>query len=289
MVERSVMELSEAICGFLAYQQARKGRTDSTISTYRSSLQLFAKWAGNIMLSDLSPALVDKYANHLVQYNFAQKTFRNKLTPIRSMVKHYYGKGEIDMRPESIDLPPTLDTEANFLTHEEQIDLVRACKTPREKALILLLVRSGVRVTELINIKTDDPYDRSIIIRFGKGKKHRIVFIAHDADDAIRAYHASLPSKPQYLICGETGKQLSRQYVARVIATVSRRAKITKNVSPHTLRHTCATNMLRDGVGIENVQKILGHANIQTTLIYLHFTNDYLKSKYDQSATLALA
>ena len=94
---------------------------------------------------------------------------------------------------------------------------------------------------------------------------------------------------PQYLISSESGRQLSRQYVARIVSEVAKRARLTKHVSPHTLRHTCATNMLRDGVGVENVQKILGHANISTTLIYLHFTNDYLKSKYDQSATKALA
>ena len=283
------MYLSEAISVFLTYQQTRKGRTCATINTYRSSLQVFAEWAGVIALRDITPALVDRYAEYLTQFNFAQKTFRNKLTPIRSMVKHFYSKGEIDMRPESIDLPPVIDTEANFLTHEEQVLLVKACATLREKALILTLIRSGVRVSELINLRSDDLYDRSLIVRFGKGSKHRVSFIAIDAEAAIKAYHESMSFDPQYLISSESGRQLSRQYVARIVSQVAKRARLTKHVSPHTLRHTCATNMLRDGVGVENVQKILGHANISTTLIYLHFTNDYLKSKYDQSATKALA
>lgn len=277
------MKLSEAIDNFLLYQQVRKNRPKSTIDTYRSCLRLFRGFCGDIILGDLTPTLVDDYARHIEQYNFASKTFYNKLTPIRSMVKHYYSKGIISMHPESIDLPTIEDTEANFLTPEEQVRMAKACKDVRELAIFLILTRSAIRVSELVNLKTDDIYDRSVIIRRGKGKKSRITFLTADAICSIERYHSTLAFEPEYVICGISGKQLSRQYIWQVIKRIAIRAGITKNISPHTMRHTGITNLLMNGMSIQDAQKIAGHVNIQTTLIYAHFTNDYLKGKYDEA------
>ncbi len=283
------MFLSEAIEAFLIYLQHRRNRTDATIDTYRSALGLFMDHSGDILLDQLTPAIVDGYADYLIQFNYASKTYRNRLTPIRSMVKHFYAKNLINMRPESIDLPQIEETEANFLSHDEQIKMVQACIDLREKAIVLTLIRTGVRVSELINLLTDDLFDRSVIVRKGKGKKPRITFISRDAEEAIDKYHASLKFDSEYLICGKTGKMLSRQYVNRLIVQIADRAGLKKKVTPHTMRHTCATNLLQSGARVEDVQKILGHANIRNTLIYMHFTNDYLKSKYDESTTIQLA
>lgn len=283
------MFLSEAIEAFLVYLQHRKNRTDATIDTYRSALGLFMQHSGDILLEQLTPSLVDSYADYLIQFNYASKTYRNRLTPIRSMVKHFYSKNLIDMRPESIDLPQLEETEANFLTHEEQLKMVHYCRDLREKAIVLVLIRTGVRVSELINLLTEDLFDRSLIVRKGKGKKSRITFISEDAEKALSRYHSSLNFESKYLICGKTGKMLSRQYVNRLIVQIAERANIKKKVTPHTMRHTCATNLLHSGARVEDVQKILGHANIRNTLIYMHFTNDYLKCKYDESTTIQLA
>lgn len=283
------MLISEAIESFLAYQRSRKNRSVTTIVTYKSALNCFIDHIGDIELKDLKVATIDEYASYLVQFNFATATFKNRLTPIRSMVKYLYSKEFTDIRPESIDIPTVKDTEANFLTHEEQQMMVVACKNPREKVIILFLIRSGVRVSELIDIRTDDLYDRSIVVRNGKGGKSRITFVSSDAERAIVAYARSEAISSEWLIHGATGKQLSRQYIHRLVKQISIRAGIKKDVSPHTLRHTFATNLLMSGARIEDVQKMMGHANIRTTLIYMHFTNDYLKSKYDECNTIMLS
>lgn len=282
------MSIEEAIDQYLMYQYHRKGRTESTIGTYRSVLNSFVAYTGSIPLGDLRVSTVDSYADYLLQFNFAQKTYRNKLTPVRSLVRYLYGKNLCDIRPESIDLPSTEETEANFLTREEQVAMVNACKNKRERALILTLIRSGVRVSELVNLRTADLYERSLIVRRGKGKKHRITFVAEDAELAIEEYHRSLDFEPAWIVCGQSGLQLTRQYVHRLVVAIAERADIKKEVSPHTLRHTFATNLLMDGARIEDVQKMMGHVNIRNTLIYMHFTNEYLKSKYDKSITKML-
>lgn len=272
------LTVSTAIDKFLEYQKVRKGRPETTIQTYRSSLLMFQRYVGDIPLSALTIEHIDSYAESL---DISPKTIKNRLTPIRSMIKFLYAKSIVSIRPESIDLPQVKEIEANFLSFEEQEMLLSSCNSPREKALTLLILRCGARVSEIINIRTDDMCERSIVIRRGKGGKPRPTFITPDAEQAIRNYHATLGFKPEYLVCGAGGNQLSRQYVHRVISTVAERSGIAKNVSPKTLRHTFATNLLRKGARVEDVQPMMGHVNIRTTMIYMHFTNDYLQQRYD--------
>lgn len=280
------MTLAKAAEEYLLYQKVRKNRSDTTIDTYRSALRLFSEFTGDVRIDDLSIDLIDRYAAHLQQFNYAPKTYYNKLVPIRCLVKHLYAKDRINIRPESIDLPSVEDTEANFLTPEELGLMIAACQDERERAVVLVLARSGVRVSELINIKTEDVYDQSVLVRRGKGKKNRITFLSDDALEAVRDYHATLGFDPTYLICGRDNTQLSRQYIWKVIKRIAKRAGIKKEIKPHTMRHTCGTWLLMNGMSIQDVQQILGHANIQTTLIYAHFTNDYLKEQYNKTFKL---
>jgi site-specific recombinase XerD len=272
--------LEIAISQFLDYQRVRKSRTIATINTYRSALHSFSKFVGNIDVSELSVRLVDRYADSL-PLTYSEKTLRNKLTPIRSFFSYLYAKDITNIRPEKIDLPTVTEIEANFLDNEEQERLIAACKDVREEALILCFLRSGLRVSELIDAHLDDLHNRSLVVRNGKGRKPRITFIAQDADEAIKAYHATL--HPQtYLFPSATGHKISRQYIHRTVRECAQRAGLTKKVSCHTLRHTFATNLLMRGARVEDVQPMMGHTNIRTTMIYMHFTNDYLHSRYDE-------
>jgi integrase/recombinase XerD len=272
--------LDAAIFQFLEYQRVRKSRTVATINTYRSALNVFHRFVGNIDVSELSVRLVDRYADSLSSA-YTEKTLRNKLTPIRSFFSYLYAKDITSIRPEKIDLPSVSEIEANFLDNEEQERLIAACNNVREKALILCFLRSGLRVSELINAHKDDLHNRSLIVRNGKGRKPRITFIDLDADQAIDAYHVSM--HPQtYLFPSAGGHKVSRQYIHRTVRECALRAGLTKKVSCHTLRHTFATNLLMRGARVEDVQPMMGHTNIRTTMIYMHFTNDYLHSRYDE-------
>jgi len=272
------MLLSESISLFLEYQERRKGRTAATITTYRSLLGLFYRFIGECEISALSVRKIDEYADNLA--DLKPRSVKNRLCVVRSLVAWLYAKGLTDMRPQAIDLPVFEDTEANFLDYDEQRDLIAATQNNRERAIILLLLRSGLRISELCDLRRDDIFERSVVVRNGKGSKARVTFIDLETERVLCDYWRERPS--QYAVCDRVGGDLSRQFAHRVIVTVARRAGLKKSVTPHTLRHTFATNMLRAGARVEDAQKMLGHANIRTTMIYLHFTDDYLHSRYDE-------
>lgn len=267
---------------FLVYLRVRKGRAEDTIYTYRSVLMPFIAFIGDCDVKDITVAMIDEYAESLSVRSYKPKTIKNKLTPIRSFVSFLYAKDYIDMRPESIDLPSIEEAEANFLESFEQVELIAACKDLRERAMVLCFLRSGVRVSEFVNLRVGDLYKRSLIIRRGKGGEPRPTFITEDAEKAIKKYTATLPKGQRYLFPNASGERLSRQYVHRKIVEIASRTSIDKPISPHTLRHSFATDMLRRGARAEDVQPMMGHKNIRTTLIYMHFTNDYLHKQYDK-------
>ena len=277
------MMLSEAVAMFLDWQQNRKSRAESTIITYRSMLGFFLKFTGDIMVSEIDIHIIDSYALSL-PIGMKPKSIKGRLTAVRSLISFLYSRNYINLRPEAIDIPKVESEEANFLDYDEQRSLIKACKDARELAIIQVLIRSGLRISELINLKNGDIFERSVLVRKGKGDKPRVSFLTAEAERALKKYKNNSDNEDEFLFINQYNNQISRQYIHRIIVTIAKRAGINKKVSPHTLRHTFATNMLRAGARVEDVQKMLGHSRAETTLIYMHFTNDYLHSRYDKFA-----
>jgi integrase/recombinase XerD len=276
------LPISVLVEQWLAYIYHRKHRTESTINTYRSVIGFFVDFAGDCDVNELSVSLVDRYAESLLKENLAPKTYRNRLIPIRSFVSYLFSKDYLDLHPSKLEVPPDTTEEANFLTPDELKRMLKACRNMREYVVIMFFANSGLRVSELVNLRKDDIYMRSVVVRLGKGRKNRVTFIDHETDSTLKQYHSTLGYDSIYAFPNRSGSAISRQYITRIISEVSELAGINKRVSAHTLRHTFATSMLMKGSTIEEVQKMLGHANIRTTLIYLHFTNEYLHSRYDE-------
>lgn len=264
---------------FLRFVQYRQGSSKTTLITYRSNLREFLTYLDN---RSLSIEEINNYADVISRRDYKLKTFRNKLTIIRCYVQYLYIHNLTDIRPEQIILPKLRDTEATFLTSEEVTQMLKVIRNLKDKTIVLFLLTSGIRVSELVNIQLEDVIDRSVIIRNGKGGKNRLVFISLQTERYLKRYLKVRGTKPGYLFLNYLGGSLSRQIVSRKVTEYAKLAGITKNVSAHTLRHTMATEMLRNGGRLEDVQQILGHANIRTTMIYLHFTNDHLKNSYNQ-------
>lgn len=263
----------------------RRSATQATINTYSCNLLEFCCYYKNKKLSNLTFLDIEAYADALGKKEVSQKTIKNKLTILRSFIRFLYSRDLTDIRAERIELPRIVMSEANFLEPEEVDKLVDACESKRDKALLLTLVRTGARVSELCDAYNSDIYKRSFIIRCGKGNKPRTTFLTKDAEEAINEYRKTLKTDSIYLFPNQLGNRMSRQMVARIVSNAAKKAKIAKTVSPHTLRHTFATMLLRNGARIEDVQPMLGHSNIATTRLYLHFTNEYLHSRYDMFLT----
>lgn len=273
--------MTVSIDEFIRYLVNRRGSTKTTEITYRSTLNDFARRCSTNSLDKLTFECIDSVIDQYGLLNYKPKTFKNKVVVIRSFIKYLYARDLCNIRPERIEIPKVQEIEANFLTPDEADKLMRAPVSPRDRAIVYTLIRSGLRVSELADARYDDLYERSIVVRCGKGKKPRVTFIDYQTEQTILEY---LKTKPRtyYLFTNCYDERLSRQYIGRIVKQYAIDAGIEKKVTPHTLRHTFATNLLHNGARIEDVQPMMGHASIQTTRIYMHFTNDYLHKRYDE-------
>lgn len=277
------MLLSEAISDYLVYLRVRKGSSPATIETYNYTLRDFISVVTNIDVANFDTQTIDAFALNLSFRNYKPKTLRNKLVVVKCLVAYMYKYDLCALKPELVELPKEQYVEANFLTEPEQKQLLKVVTDDRDRAMILTLLSSGVRVSELTDIRVGDVYKRSVAVRKGKGSKPRVTFITPDCEKAIEAYLRRCKRSDGYLFVNPQGNRLSRVIVARKVKQYARKAGIQKKVTTHTLRHTFATTMLKRGARVEDVQQILGHASIRTTLIYLHFTNYELEKSYNKA------
>jgi integrase len=152
------------------------------------------------------------------------------------------------------------------LSAAEQDAIVAACRTPRDRALVLVMLASGVRVSELVALNVDDLADDVLLVRCGKGRKQRVVALPADAIVALSAYLGARHKGP--LLCTGELERLSPRGVQSLLETLSRRANID-HVSPHDLRRTCVTNAAAAGASLNAVRVHVGHAQLSTTQRYL--------------------
>ena len=273
--------LERALFYFVKHKEAHGKATNTTKATYICILEDFIKSIKADTVSDLDILMIDNFIDTLSLKSYKPKTIKNKIVVIRSFIKFLYAKNLIDIRPEAIEIPRTVEVEANFLDEEEQFALIKSARNLRDKALIMTILSSGLRASEILNLKEDDLYRRSLIVSRGKGGKPRVTFIDPLTEKSIREYHHKREVDSVFVFTNSFGKPLSRQYLSRMISETALRAGIKKRVSAHTLRHSFATNTLRKGARIEDVQPLMGHSNISTTRLYMHFTNEYLRERYD--------
>lgn len=277
----------DAMAYFLKYKQIRHGSPQSTIVSYRSILHEFSRLAMVDTVSDITIEVVDVYCFNISLRGLSPKTVHNKIAVVRSFIRFLYGKNLVDIRPESIDIPRAQPAERTFLNEPEQARLIQAAKNIRDRAILLLFISSGLRVSELAGLKVSDINGRCITIRNGKGYKPRLSFMTPETQAAIKIYRGSLPYESEYVFCNKFGHSLSRQYIRNIVFQCSERAKLNKKVTPHTLRRSFATNLLQKGMRIEELQPIMGHSSILTTRAYTELANSHLQSVYDRTLMVA--
>ena len=305
------MYVSDLVEDFLEALEIESGRSKKTVENYRLYLYRFVEIATEILDRDLKPAditpeLLRKFRLKLNRYespngdeNLAIITQSYHLIALRGFLK-YLAKREIkSLDPSLVELPHIIRKQVTFLTVDEverllnQIDLSSESGL-RDRAIIELLYSGGLRVSELINLNRDsiNLERREFVVR-GKGSKDRPIFISEAAADRIAEYlGARSDSLPALFLNNSknTGtvdtsgnhRRLTARSVERIIEKYARMADITKHVSPHTLRHSFATDLLMNGADLRSVQSLLGHADVSTTQIYTHVTDHHLKEIHDK-------
>lgn len=306
--------LSTYLRRFLEYLEVEKGRSQMTIRNYEFYLQRFIAWAKNPEPAAVTSEMIRQYRlwlNRLATHGkqTLKKTTQNyHLIALRSFLK-YLARGDIEtLAPEKIELAKHGSREPSFL---DAADLERLLEAPskrdapphiqaRDRAILELFFSTGMRVSELASLKIDSiKLDRDEFSIRGKGDKLRVVFLSHQARHSLKEYltlrddecpylflrhdRAASPSPLRRERGGEKAKEcaLTPRSIERLVHRYAIQAGIPKRVSPHTLRHSFATDLLMNGADLRSVQAMLGHASITTTQIYTHVTNQQLRDVHE--------
>jgi site-specific recombinase XerD len=284
---------------FLEYLEIEQNRSQKTIANYDHYLTRLVDFAGDIKVEDIDQELVRKWRlwlNRLgtnVSDELQANTQNYHLIALRGFLKFCAKRNIPALPPEKIELARTVRPQVTFLTPEELERLLAQPKPDtlpglRDRAIVELLFSSGLRVSELVGLDRGhiNLKHREFTIR-GKGRKDRPVFVSEAAVHWLEAYLAKRDDNLPALFVSYSGankvdqsgnyRRLTARSVQRMIAQYARLAGITKHVSPHTLRHSFATDLLMNGADLRSVQAMLGHSNIATTQIYTHVTDPHLK------------
>jgi len=294
------MYLSELIADFIEDIEVGRGRSQKTAENYHLYLERLIEFAGDIKVNKINANLVRKWRlwlNRYQNYNgqkLEPKTQNYHLIALRSFLK-YLGKRDIDsLSPEKIELSKNARKQVSFLTTEEVERLFEAVSSDestalRDRAILELLFSGGLRVSELCNLDRDhiNLKRREFMVR-GKGQKDRPIFISPNAAKMLEQYLETRADKEKPLFISFSVKnknhiqRLSPRSIQRLVHKYARLAGITKQVSPHTLRHSFATDLLMNGADLRSVQAMLGHSDISTTQVYTHVTDQHLKEIHEK-------
>jgi site-specific recombinase XerD len=296
------MLFAKAKTDFLEYLEIEQNRSQKTISNYDHYLTRLLDFAGDIEISDAE--LIRKWRlwlNRLgtnVSDELGKSTQNYHLIALRSFFKYCAKRNISSLSADKIELSRTRRKQVTFLTEEE---LGRVFAQPdmtsiiglRDRAILELLFSSGLRVSELVGLDRDhiNLKRREFMVR-GKGQKDRPIFISPEAAGWIELYLSSREdtARPLFVRYSGTKKvdltgnfhRLTARSIQRLVARYALLAGITKHVSPHTLRHSFATDLLMNGADLRSVQAMLGHSNIATTQIYTHVTDPHLRAVHER-------
>jgi len=299
------MLFAKAKTDYLEYMEIEQGRSSKTLANYDHYLTRLADFAGDdIEITDINPELVRKWRLWLNRLGtntsdeLQKSTSNYHLIALRSFLK-FCAKRDIPALPaDKIELAKTVRKQVTFLNTEE---LQRLFDQPdldkinglRDRAILELLFSSGLRVSELVGLDKDhiNLKRREFTVR-GKGQKDRPIFISPDAANWVQKYIDRRDDNTKPLFVRYSGSKkvdltgnfhrLTARSIQRMVARYALLAGITKQVSPHTLRHSFATDLLMNGADIRSVQAMLGHSNISTTQIYTHVTDPHLKQIHEK-------
>lgn len=297
--------ISDYILDFIEYLEVEGGRMPKTSENYEFYLNRFVEFTGDIPVDQITLETIRKYRLWLNRLKtergeeLAMITQAYHLIALRGFLKYLSRRDIPSLSPEKIELPKTHRKQVTFLHFDEVIRLLDQVDITtevglRDRAIMELLFSSGLRVSELVNLNRDhiNTKRREFMVR-GKGQKDRPIFISQTAADWVERYLGSRDDSlaPLFLSYSRNNgapstsgdyRRLTARSIQRMVSRYARLAGITKHVSPHTMRHSFATDLLMNGADLRSVQSMLGHSNIATTQIYTHVTDAHLKDVYEK-------
>lgn len=288
------MNFEQKIIDFQNYLLIDKKYSNATIENYTYCLFKYFDFMKkqNLDLKSIKKNDIRNYLNYLKSNKMSPKTINHNMSCLRSFYKFLIIEKYLTTDPlEYIETPRIKKGLPKVLSKEEvdkllNIDLINKYSY-RNKAMLELMYATGLRVSELVNLKIHDiDYNMDLLRTLGKGDKERIIPIGEYAMYYLKIYvdnfREELVKKDytDYLFLNNHGKKLSRQSFYKLVKEIAVKKNIKTEFSPHTLRHSFATHLLDSGADIKSIQEMLGHSSLQTTQIYTHISNKKLESDY---------
>ncbi len=289
---------------FLSWMLAEKGRSANTLGAYRRDLRTYVAWlhARQLTLADVTGPTIEEYVVHLRGEGRAASSVARALVVVRCLHRFLSLEGYLGADPASgVEAPKVPQGLPRALAESDVASLISAvvgndALARRDRAMLEVLYGAGLRISELVRLSLSDLDLQAGVLRaFGKGSKERVVPVAGMALEALEAWLS--PAGRDQLVperwarrddaaavfLNARGGRLSRQGAWGVVRRFGDRAGLGDRLSPHVLRHSCATHMLDHGADIRVVQELLGHASVSTTQVYTLVSTERLRQVYEDA------
>lgn len=275
------MRISEAYLRYVREYLEIKGADLNQITHYKASARLWVEIVGDRELSKVTMEDVAKFTSGLKTYgqHRGTNTVAYYIKELRVVLRYWRLRGETVIDSEIIPIPKREPNTPSFLSKEEVNRMVKSSHLIRTKFIISMLYSSGLRVSELKSLDRCSIVDRQFTV-VGKGKKERICFIDARTERYMEKYLSMRKDTSEALIVTSEGNRASVSTIQFIIRNAAKNAGITKKVSPHTLRHSFATNFVSNDGNIRHLAMLMGHNSIETTAQYTHLVNNDLMREY---------
>ena len=280
---------------FQEYLQYEKRYSQHTVLAYQTDLKQFFEFLSDAYeiddLKEVTHTVVRAWVVALMDSGITARSINRKLSTLKSYYRYLRREGAVEVNPmlkvQSPKVPKRLPTFVEEKSMEHLLDRVEFDDDlvgQRDKLILELLYATGMRVSELVNLKSSDvDFSTSTVKVLGKRSKERIIPLPAPVLDLVDHYEtlkeqANMLDISAYLLVGRLGKKLNRQFVYQVVNRYLRMVTTARKKSPHVLRHTFATHMLNHGADLNAIKELLGHANLAATQVYTHNTIEKLKN-----------
>jgi len=286
---------TDLIDQFLDAVWMEQGLSQNTLSAYGSDLRIFAQWLNTRSLPEADYATLVEFLGCRVKTGISSRSSARLLSCLRSFYGYLIRENLIKIDPTALIESPKLGKPLPISLSEQDVELLLDAPEQshhlgiRDKTMLEMLYATGLRVSELVNLQFSQVSVRQGLVRItGKGNKERLVPVGEEAIAWLERYLSQARGiilgerHSDYLFVTRRGGAMTRQAFWHIIKRYAKKAGITKNLSPHTLRHAFATHLLNHGADLRVVQLLLGHADLSSTQIYTHIARERLKDLHSQ-------
>lgn len=284
------MTIAAMLKEYLDYLEIERGRSVKTREAYEQFMRRFFEVAGICEVGDITEVNIKEFRLYLARQDLKKSTQGQYVIAIRSFLRYLARQGVESVPPDRVDVPKVPGRQIEIIDHAELERLLEAPDAGtlsglRDRAILELFFSTGMRLSEVCALDRFTDMDKGELTVRGKGGKVRIVFLSEKAKKAVRMYMEKRTDADEALFVSIMRGRVIGRVTPRTVERMIKRHGVTagimgKKLTPHTLRHCFATDLLENGADLRSVQEMLGHANIGTTQIYTHVTNRGLKDVY---------